>query len=461
MPLEKALALVFSLLILGQAYLVRRIVGTWLFPACIFGLFWFGYTFFPLTVLYWLPVDALAIAFIFLCASAFSAGSLFFDWKNAIQENRKKRLAAALVYGSPFLKASFQAATLASLVFIILYSMAQGFTLGDFLSDFFESATAFALMRYNEELHPSLYGPMGIVSAYVGVILGGLLFSAAPTKKERRLILIMSFLPSVLVALTQLSKGLLLLSVILFYAGLLVFRISTGNFRLLEKGAIKTLMLSGATVLAITTLSIFSRGLHAMEDASELIDAVTERYALYAFGHVYAFSDWFSFLIGRHSEISYTHESATYGFLTFAPLFRMMGSQKELPLGFYDDFYSIGGVLTTNIFTFFRGLIQDFGLIGCLLFMFVAGVLLHWAFHSLLRNPRPVFTVAVFIFMLGYSYMTFGISLFIWNTIYVTFLLIWMVLQINKLMTQSGGEWLIPLELPGAGAGPHSQLLKS
>ena len=67
MTFDKCLALSFSLMILGQAYLVRRYVGTWLFPACLFGLFWFGYTFVPLAILFWVPAEPYAIAFIFLC----------------------------------------------------------------------------------------------------------------------------------------------------------------------------------------------------------------------------------------------------------------------------------------------------------------------------------------------------------------------------------------------------------
>src|SRR5437773_7659205 len=102
MSIEKSLALVFSLMILGQAYLVRRHVGTWLFPACLFGLFWFGYTFFPLAVLFWVPAHPAAIAFLFLCTVAFSMGSLFFDWKTAFTRNGQKRKTAALVYGSSF-----------------------------------------------------------------------------------------------------------------------------------------------------------------------------------------------------------------------------------------------------------------------------------------------------------------------------------------------------------------------
>src|SRR5467141_2321783 len=103
MTFGKCLALAFSLMILGQAYLVRRFVGTWLFPACLFGLFWFGYTFVPLAMLFSVPAEPCAIAFIFLCTLAFSIGSLPFDWKTAFERNARKRETAAPVYGSPFL----------------------------------------------------------------------------------------------------------------------------------------------------------------------------------------------------------------------------------------------------------------------------------------------------------------------------------------------------------------------
>src|SRR5882762_913354 len=126
---DKCLALTFSLMILGQAYLVRRYVGTWLCPGCIFGLFWFGYTYVPLAVLFWVPAEPYAIAFIFLCTLAFSMGSLFFDWKTAFAKNAWKRETAVLVYGSPFLKVVFYVSAIASLVFVILSMFSQGISL--------------------------------------------------------------------------------------------------------------------------------------------------------------------------------------------------------------------------------------------------------------------------------------------------------------------------------------------
>src|SRR5215469_7723696 len=111
---NKCVALVFSLMILGQAYLVRRYVGTWLFPACLFGLFWFAYTFFPLATLFWVPVQPYAIAFILVCTVAFSMGSVLFDWKTAFGRNARKTETAALVYGSPVLKRVFYLSTFLS-----------------------------------------------------------------------------------------------------------------------------------------------------------------------------------------------------------------------------------------------------------------------------------------------------------------------------------------------------------
>src|SRR6266850_2322807 len=120
---EKCLALAFSVMILGQAYVVRRAVGTWLFPACLFGLFWFGYTFVPLAMLFWVPVNPYATGFLLVCALAFSMGSLAFDWRSAFASNVRKRETTVVVYDNPFLKGTFYASTLSALMFVILNSL--------------------------------------------------------------------------------------------------------------------------------------------------------------------------------------------------------------------------------------------------------------------------------------------------------------------------------------------------
>src|SRR5690349_16630361 len=138
---DKCLALAFSLMILGQAYLVRRYVGTWLFPACIFGLFWFGYTFFPLALLFWVHVNPWAIGFLFMCSVAFSMGTLAFDWKTAFAKNELKR--DTVMYRSRFLDRAFYVATLTAFLFVIFDSLAQGVSLHDLFLDLITSAAAY------------------------------------------------------------------------------------------------------------------------------------------------------------------------------------------------------------------------------------------------------------------------------------------------------------------------------
>jgi len=442
MTFGKCLALVFSLMILGQAYLVRRHVGTWLFPACLFGLFWFGFTFLPLVILFWVPVNPYATGFLFVCTLAFSIGSLAFDWKTAFARNASKRGTTVVVYGSPFLKGAFYASTLLSLLFVILDSLAQGVSLRDLFFDLISSAAAYRDLAGYEMLNLTVFGRFGTVLALLGVILGGLLFPSTSTKNERRVIVVLSFLPPIFMAVAQSSKWTLFACIAFFWAGILAHRASAGKLQLFDKGRVKPLTLYTPVLILIVSISFMSRGLSTVEDSGDLRDMLLARFASYSCNHIYAFSDWFSFTVGGHSEIAYAHESAAYGYYTFAPLFRVMGSRKVLPQGLYDEYYSYGDLLGGNIYTMFRGLILDFGFIGSVLFMLATGLLLHWAFHTLLRNIRPVFTVAVFVFTIGYFYWSFGASILSTSNSYLAFAMLWVVLGVNKLVTQTAGRSL-------------------
>jgi oligosaccharide repeat unit polymerase len=445
---EKCLALLFSLMILGQAYCVRRVVGTWLFPACLFGLFWFGNTFVGLALLFWVPADPFAIAFIFLCTLAFSIGSLPFDWKTAFERNAKKRSTAALVYGSTFLKVAFYVFVLVSLIFLVLNSYAQGISVHDLIFDLQASAASYTAMRYSGSVNINIFGQLNIISAYLSAILGGLLFPCLRSKTERRLVVVLSFISAILATVTQSNKGILFLCIAFFYGGMWVCRASASNLRLFEKGSIKSLMLCGAVLVAIVTVSFLSRGMYQIADNGFVLERLVSNFASYSFGHIFAFSDWFGFIIGRHSELVYPREGFTYGFYTFMAVFRALGNNRVVPDGYFDDYYTYGDLLRTNIFTMFRGLILDFGFIGSVLFMLVTGFLLHWIFRAMLTRTRPVFSVAAFVLMIGYFYTSFLISLLIWNSFYVVFVLLWMVLQANKLMVPTAHRRFAPSGRP-------------
>ena len=375
-------------------------------------------------------------------------GSVLFDWKTAFKRNGQKRETATLVYGNPFLKRIFYLLTLASIVFLILDLFEQGFSLHDLFFDLQASAATYADMLYSENLIINMFARLSLVCTFLGAILGGFLFPCASTKAKRWFIVVLSFLPATLVAITQTGKGLLFSSIVFFFAGLLVYRVSEGRLRLFEKGSLKFLIPGAAILVLIVTIAFLWRARYDTDDSILIFNKLMASYASYSSGHIYAFSDWFAFIIGRHSELTYAHEGTSYGFYTFMSLFQLLGSHKVVPLGIFDDYYTYGDLLTGNIYTMFRGLVLDFGFAGSVLFMFLTSVLLHKAFHVMLLKRRPAFTVAVFVFAVGFFYNSFIISSLSWNRTYVAFVLLWIILQINKLITERGRRRLGILEPP-------------
>lgn len=433
---SKVLAILFSLLILGQAYAVRRLVGTWVFPACLFGLFWFGFTFFPLLFFFQVPIQPYAVGFIWLCTLAFSASFLLFDWKTALRRNDAKRPTAGLVYGNAFLRIALYFTSVSAFLFVLLDLREQGISLYDLVFHLQDSAIAYANMLYGETLNVNIFSRLTLVFAYTAAALGGFVFPCAPTRLGRWFVGCLSVLPGISVALTQTGKGLLLFSIALFYAGFLASRVAAGSLTLFDRRHIKSVITLLVIVVLLVAMAFATRAPSEKLDSTVLLHTAAYYFGSYSCVHLYAFSDWFSFTIGQQSQLSYLRVSSTHGFFTFMTLFQMAGMNRDVPLGVYDDYFTYRDLLTGNIYTIFRGLIQDFGLIGTIIFMFVAGFVFHFAFSLMLRQRRPVLTVVIFLFMVAFFYESFVISIFGWTRMYVAFVFLWFIMILNDLFSR-------------------------
>lgn len=435
--LDKCIAIFFSLTILGLSFLIRKIVGTWVFPACIFSLFWFAYTFFPLIFLFSVPIEPMSIGFILICNIAFSLGSLLFKWKYAFKRNIDKIESNNNLYNTGFLNIIFYVTTILSLIFLVLNSFIQGITMYDVFYDMFGSAAKYADLRYSEQINVNILGQLSLVFAYVGVVIGGFMLFYANSTCRRIFVILLSFMPSTFVAILQSAKGLLPLSLVLFYSGYLVCRISVNKLSLIERKNIVNILIYAVPVIIIFVLSFLTRGLYEEEDTSFVLKRLYFYFLSYSFAHIYAFSDWFSFIYMKSSLLNYNEEILSYGFYTFMALFKLFGSDKYVPLGVFDEYFSYGDIFISNIYTIYRGLILDFGVVGSLLYMFITGVLFHISYFVLLVINRPVFTVAIFVFMIGYFFSSFLISLLIWNSIYVSFIFLWITLYLNNIINSN------------------------
>ena len=221
--MDKLLAIFFSLLILLQAYIVKRQVHTWLFPACLFGLFWFFMSFLPLVVLWWVPIDPWGTGFILLCLFFFSGSAAFFPWKSTFQNVRNQKVS---LYGSSFLRRTFYLSSAITIISSVRSSLAQGITVNGLIFDAITNADSYRDMVYSGHLTVTIWLRLAQIFVFATAILGGLIFSDVPTKLKRFRVIVAAFLPSVFMAVIQSGKGALFLSIALFYAGILVHRIS-------------------------------------------------------------------------------------------------------------------------------------------------------------------------------------------------------------------------------------------
>jgi oligosaccharide repeat unit polymerase len=428
----KWVALFFSLLILANGYVVRRIVGTWLFPASIFALAWFAYTFLPLAVLLREPVNPLATGYIFLMSLMFSSSALiYFQWGAAFGLNRRKP-DPSMYFNTPFFRLLFYASSILSLVCFAINMRAQGFSLADMFFNSIETAAMYAAGRNANELSFSVAAKIGLALAYLAVTTGGLLFGCSTSRRQSALTLAGSFMPAIAEMLLESAKGLLFQFISLFFACILITRLFQGRLFLIDSAGFRKGLVALAVIVPMTLISFLSRGLYGVEDSSLIAAALPSYLASYAFGHMYSFSDWFSFRLGMSSSIPYPTEQTGFGFYTFTSIFKTLGSSRTVPPGIFDDYFTQGRFITTNVFTMYRGLIIDFGVTGGLLFTFVSGFFIHLSYYFLLVRRRPVSSVVVFIYVIGYFYSSAFASLFTWNVIPLSIVILSICLYLNK-----------------------------
>lgn len=427
----KLVCIALSFGMLALAYAVSR-TGSWLMPASIYCIAWFLFTVIPLVALLTVPANPLAIGYILLTCIAFSLPALFSRWR---KEDTLTGEATSSVFDSVFLRTSFYAFTVLSIVATAINTLAQGISLQSLLTDFFAISNSLIADRYSENTVESIFAPIANVASYTAVALGGLVFPGYRTQSRRMIVLVAALLPSIVVMVLFGAKGMIFLCIAMFYAGTLVRRLRAGDHRLTDKRTLLRGLVGTLALLPLITISFIARGLYAGSGVNtDVVDGLVRYFVSYTSAHIYAFSDWFTWQTGGFSDQYYSVEQTTYGFYSFMSIFRLMGDNRLLPPGVYDEYYQYGYYVQTNIYTIFRGLITDFTLVGSLVVVALFGVIADQIFIRMSRSNKAVFSIAYYIAFAGFVYTSFIISLLIWNSIFVMFALLIVVLFINNIL---------------------------
>jgi oligosaccharide repeat unit polymerase len=287
--------------------------------------------------------------------------------------------------------------------------------------------------RYSGELQSNIAAQASIVLTYPAAILGGILYGARRANDSGLYFILMSLASSILIMLVEAAKGTLFLALVFFWGGIILSKINRGQLvPILAPRFIERVVIWIPLLLFFTVISFIARGIETESGFFYLLDKLHYYFLSYSSGHLYAFGDWFTSVTTGEAAIPYTSIADSNGFYTFMSFFNFIGTSKTAPPGVYDDYYILDGLLQTNIYTHYRGLILDFGLIGSMLVMTCAGLISHFMYFSLLKNRRPWLSAAFYVHLIGYIYTSFIISLLIWNSAFASFLITAVILYINN-----------------------------
>ncbi|MFD0994124.1 O-antigen polymerase [Tenacibaculum geojense] len=219
-----------------------------------------------------------------------------------------------------------------------------------------------AMARYSGETSTSLLGQFFLVFVYLLPLFSGVYFFLARKKK----FLFLALIPSLIVLLTQNTKLVFIACVMLLVSSFLIT--SMVYEKSLPKFKKKVYLRAIAFSFLFYVLLIFSFVARLGSFSEETVRIANDKVSNYV-AHVPALDLW---LLENNKVVNREYD---YGVNTFFGFFNAFGIVKR-EVGIFTDFHyfeSNGRVYVTNIYTIYRYLIQDFGILGSILFLFCLG----------------------------------------------------------------------------------------
>ena len=499
--------LLVSLLILVVALLLRYRAKSWANPSVVFALFWFLMTFLPIVAVPQLHAAPIAVTFILASVVAFGAPVFFFKWQPALEIAHGRQRQHSRVYSSPWM-ILFIICTLVLVVFLhILHLNVNGYPPSVVFHNPLRVGCEFLAVRYLGNVVPTAYIKVATILNYFVVPVAAFAILERRSTILKVILIFVALLPSAINVIFYGDKGTVFLATAFFFGGWVVARLRYGNDRFITWKNLLFAPFLAIFIFSFVSVALMNRSAVSCADTvdvrilrtikdkinkekiqsrsneekiqsrsneekmltrSEASTFYAKRneeqssaseggiaYSLrsYAFGHLYAFSDWFSHLISDETfsanievlpkgEVtlpetltpdlqSYSNPPhLAYGFWTFmaAGKYANPSLYNELPPGYFAEYFRDRAVLQTNIYTFFRGLIYDFGIAGALLFMLAGGLVMNLVFRSMLHHRSAPISQALYIGFAGFLYTSYIISLFVWGSVYASIVAIMLFL---------------------------------
>lgn len=260
-----------------------------------------------------------------------------------------------------------------------------------------------AIDRYYGSTETTVLGQIFVIFFYLSPLCGGYLFCFS-IKFSQRLLSIVSILPAFLSMAFFNGKAVFIAAAMLWISACLVS--ICHNQISLPKITPKIFCILVVTALGIISILYISMCLRLGDLSQSTREIINDKILVYAFGQVDAFSKWFD---------SIDWIIPDFGSNTFMVVPHVLGLVDRAQ-GVYEP---IG---QSNVFTANRGVIQDYGVAGGLLFWLLLGILSNYLRKMIKHKKYCALSITVMVAIYFFVfYGTLIISPWIYTTYVVAF----------------------------------------
>ena len=389
-------------------------------PAWFFAMQWVG--FISVVLIFcqdFIKVEYVGMLFILLAVFSFCFGS----WSVNLFVNKKHRITPP-----KNLKISKKLASILLFLLLIVafyYPIEVLYTHGYSLSNIFDIKELLSInnemsvARYTEgDKNYSLATQFMMVFTYLTPLLGGFCFRLL--SRKMKLICLLTLLPSFFAGFTQAAKMAMITSVFLWCTGLIVCSISY-NFRL--RPSLLQWISSVICIFVFFLLLFTTMVMRTGRTDSDTVEIIKSKFVEYAVGSVPCFDIWYS-----NTELNWNY---SYGTKTFYGISNFIGLAKR-EQGVYTvpvDFGIGKHKLSSNVYTIFRSLVEDYSSIGACIFLFFLGFISNFCIYMLKRFKTNAFLwQAILIGVYAYVLWSFVTSFFAYTSYIVMLVLVCLIL---------------------------------
>lgn len=401
--------LIAIVLLLSWKYILR------LEPAGIFAALWIFMGIFTLLLQDYINLNYEGCSFLMVGVISFVLGTIFCnEFYHPTNSDIKLSLKKKLV--TPLLLILLIGAMVNPIYSIVLH----GFSLRALLDmrELLEMNKDIAGDRYSGAEAYNIVNQFFLIFSYAAPVIGG--FCYRLVDKWNKILCVITLIPCTFIALTQSLKMGMIASFILFFAAYIVSSY-TYDLPIRIKG--KLIFRLSFIIAGFMGILFISMVFRTGEVSKNTILEISEKFISYAIGHMHNIDRWYT---------TYTPQELTWGSHTMLGLSNLLGIEERVQ-GIYPEYMNIGkngffGI--SNTFTIFRPLVEDFGEVGALVFMFAIGVVSKMSLKAVISHRSIVFNQTILIAVFAFLMWSFSASFYAYTTYLAMFALVFVLFQI-------------------------------